>query len=421
MKKIRGRMIRRIAWFLAGLFLFAACPQEPEISVNSPPAIPEGLALESGDGRLYASWQPAAGAAEYRLYWSGTETLPAEPGMTTSVTSAVITGLTNDREYTVWVKAVNSAGESGLSDPAKGTPAARALPGQYIDFANISGGTVTGSDTYAIIVTVPTDPPGYTNAGTSSVRKGLFVEGRTVSIEPFAMAKYETTQDLWFAVQDWALGRGYQFQNKKNALSEANKIKPVVGISWRDAIVWCNAYSEMAELEPVYRDGSGVVLKDSRNANACDNAAMDKTKNGFRLPTEAEREFAARGGDPSQVDWSYLYAGGNDADTVAWHHGNSAYQTKTVGAKSANRLGIHDLSGNVQEWCWDWMNYAVDVTAATPVDGADYSGTSPLANQKPFNGGGVGSNVTLSCVAYRWGFAPNYTDDYVGFRVVRKQ
>jgi formylglycine-generating enzyme required for sulfatase activity len=239
------------------------------------------------------------------------------------------------------------------------------------------------------------------------------------------MAKYETTQDLWFTVQSWALEQGYQFQNKKTAPSEDNKNKPVTGISWRDAVVWCNAYSEKTGLEPVYYYPTAAqthVLRDSRNDNAaaCDGAVMDKTKTGFRLPTELEREFAGRGGDPGRPDWMFMYAGGNDADSVAWHHGNSAYRIKTVGERNANRLGLFDLSGNVQEWCWDWMNWAVDLTAATPPDGAAYSGTAPFANQKAFNGGGVGSNITMSCVSYRWGYTPGYTDSYVGFRVVRK-
>jgi formylglycine-generating enzyme required for sulfatase activity len=146
---------------------------------------------------------------------------------------------------------------------------------------------------------------------------------------------------------------------------------------------------------------------------------MNKDEDGFRLPTEVEREFAARGGDPDEADWMYKYAGNNNADAVAWHHGNSAYQTQPVGTRAANSLGIHDLSGNVQEWCWDWMNWAVDVTAETPANGANPE-TATFANQKAFNGGGVGSNVTMSCVTYRWGYAPGYTDSYVGFRVVRK-
>jgi formylglycine-generating enzyme required for sulfatase activity len=265
--------------------------------------------------------------------------------------------------------------------------------------------------------TVPTFPSGYMDAGKEQTKKGVFVEGRAVSIASFAMAQYETTRELYFAVQSWALENGYRFANTIPVFSGGDRHKPAANISWRDAIVWCNAYSEMTGKQAVYTYG-GAVIRDSQNAAACDGAAMDKTKNGYRLPAEAEREFAARGGDPGQPEWMCMYAGSNNAGDVAWHHGNSAYQTRPVGGKNPNRLDIYDLSGNVQEWCWDWMNYAVEVTPSTPADGPVYSGTAPLANQKPFNGGGAGSNVTYSCVTHRWGFTPDYKDNYTGFRVV---
>ena len=218
-------------------------------------------------------------------------------------------------------------------------------------------------------------------------------------------------------MQTWAGSKGYSFQHTIGDPSSNPNI-PVTGISWRDAVVWCNAYSEKEGLYPVYYSG-GAVIRDSRDANAAavDGAQMDKAKNGCRLPTEAEREYAARGGDPAKADWMYLYAGSDNADDAAWHYGNSKNTLRDVGGKAANRLGIFDLSGNAQEWGWDWMHYARDVTAATPVDGAAYSAQ---LNQKPMAGGGVGANPTMSCVAYRWGFTPNYSDKYVGFRVVRK-
>ena len=512
--KIKG------AWFIPAflffsliLFLFPACPQPNGGNPGTgpePPAAPAMPLVSPGNGKLILSWAAVPGADSYEVFCGKTDPGAEDiPKQTVNVPAAEISGLENGMPYYVRLRAKNSAGLSGFSPAATGTPSAR-LPSPSVirgdrelaigwaaedevnyevwygetnnagaagkwagtitrsgitagttitglnngtsyyvwiktasgegadgfgtgtagtpeprvsisgDFVYVPGGTVTGSGAYAFTLTVPTDPPGYNGAGTTSTRKGVFVEGRAVTIDSFAMAKYETTQDLWFTVQDWALGHEYQFQNKKNnAPADAAKNLPVAGISWRDAVVWCNAYSEKTEREPVYRDKSGNVLKDARDAAACDGAVMDKTRSGYRLPAEAEREFAARGGDPGQRDWMFMYAGSDTADEVAWHHGNSAYQIKAAGGKKPNRLDIRDLSGNVQEWCWDWMYYAADVTAATPVDGAAYSGTSPLANQKAFNGGGVGSNVTLSCVTYRWGYTPDYTDNYVGFRVVR--
>jgi formylglycine-generating enzyme required for sulfatase activity len=369
------------------------------------------------DGVTYEVWSGTSNASESAGKWAGSITVSG------SVAGTVITGLANNVDCYVWIKSVTGGAPSGFSEGTTGRPEA-AITTAGADFVYVPGGSVTGSVGYAVTLTVP-DDPAYNDPGSSSVQKGVFVEGRTVSFDSFIMAKYETTRQLWYDVQVWALSNGYNFQNPMNsAPTSANEKKPVTGISWRDTIVWCNAYSEKEGKAPVYRAG-GAVLRDSRNANgaACDGAVMDKTKSGFRLPTEVEREFAARGGDPGEEAWMYTYAGSDDVDDVAWYNKNASGQLKEVGQKTANRLGVYDLSGNVQEWGWDWMNWAVSVTADTPEDGVSHNalvGSRNGGNQKPFNGGGVGSNPTMSSVAYRWGYPPEYKDGVVGFRVVRK-
>jgi formylglycine-generating enzyme required for sulfatase activity len=376
-----------------------------------------------GNNELSVGWAAEEGV-DYEV-WYGTSSNSGDAaqsanGITRSGVTAgtTITGLGNGTVYYVWIK----TGDNGFGEKTAGTPEAPAPVSG--DFVYVPGGTVTGSSDYAFTVTVPNDSA-YNNPGSTSIQRGVFVEDRRVTLDSFVMAKYETAQKLWYDVQDWALDNGYQFQNKKaKAPAEDDENKPVTGISWRDAIVWCNAYSEKDSKQPVYTY-NGDALKDSRNANAaaCDGAVMNKDKTGYRLPTEVEREFAARGGDPSQAGWMYTYAGSNNAGDVAWHHGNSAYTTQEAGKKIANPLGLYDLSGNAQEGCWDWMNWAVDVTADTPPAGGVHNeivGGRHAGNQKAFHGGGVGSNITYSCVAYRWGYSPDYTNTYVGFRVVRK-
>jgi sulfatase modifying factor 1 len=125
---------------------------------------------------------------------------------------------------------------------------------------------------------------------------------------------------------------------------------PVIHVNWYDVVAYCNWLSEQAGLPPCY-SGKGK------------NIQCDFSVDGYRLPTEAEWEYAARGGQGSQ---GFTYAGSNNPDEVAWYENNSNGQTQPVGQKKPNELGLYDMSGNLFEWCWDW--YGADYYASSPAN-----------------------------------------------------
>lgn len=196
----------------------------------------------------------------------------------------------------------------------------------------------------------------------------------------FEMAVTETTYELWYEVRIWAESNGYFFQNKGkegnsgivSALPTNKRLEPVTDISWRDIIVWCNAYSEYKGLNPVYRTVGGVIIKDARNNNASVvDSAIQTFNNGYRLPTSNEWEMASRWCNESRDGLIELggrfwtpgdYASGatsNFSDElatslVAWYAKNAS-GTHEVALKKANDLGLYDMSGNVWELCFDWF------------------------------------------------------------------
>jgi formylglycine-generating enzyme required for sulfatase activity len=168
---------------------------------------------------------------------------------------------------------------------------------------------------------------------------------------------------------------------------------------------------------PVYKY-SGSVIKDSRDANAtaCNGAAMDTSANGYRLPTEAQWEYAARGGgtpDPGST-FANKWAGTNDEGNLgncAWYSVNASSGTHPVGTKAANTLNLYDMSGNVYEWCWDWYDTISATGTVTDPTGAA-SGTDRV-----LRGGSWYGNASRCAVAYRDISSPNYWSSYIGFRV----
>jgi formylglycine-generating enzyme required for sulfatase activity len=202
-----------------------------------------------------------------------------------------------------------------------------------------------------------------------------------VTVNSFYIGKYEVTQKEYAAI----IG--------KNPSGFKSDAFPVESISWYDAIEYCNKLSEIEGLQPAYH-GEG------------ENITCNFKASGYRLPTEAEWEYAAGGKK------NLKYAGDNDADTIAWYNDNSSGMTHAVGTKKANGFGIFDMSGNVAEWCWDVYGTYSGESQNNPTGASE-------GKTRVVRGGFFGNNEWNLRITARNNHTPIMRNSSVGFRIVR--
>jgi len=287
----------------------------------------------------------------------------------------------------------------------------------------------TGSETITITVNRDFDRL-ITVPGTSGYLMGwggisdAEVPQHSVALDHFAIGKYEVTYELWSEVREWAVSTGgYTFSNYGNQggcypppCGDTDQ-HPVTEISWRDCIAWCNAYSEMRGFDPAYYTGPDQteVYRSSLPGSDIDSDCVDWSADGFRLPTEAEWEYAARYIDGSLISMGSRHSGYNiypNIDNCAWYYQNSMSGTHETGELNPNNLEIHDMSGNVWELCWDWFGDYPDIAVENP--------HGPTEGTDRIKRGGSWNGYASWCqTAYRNKINPIGSFYDTGFRVCR--
>lgn len=261
------------------------------------------------------------------------------------------------------------------------------------------------------------------------VRGGTFKDARSnyyargVAVADFYIDKYAVTQKEWTEVMG---SNPSQFKGDN---------LPVEMVTWYDSIEYCNKRSIKEGLHPYYNIDKSV--KDSDNVPDPEFGDLDDVKwtvsinegaNGYRLPTEAEWEYAAGGGQHSK---SYTYSGSDYVDEVAWYWRNSGDRamdgawnwplvnqnhdkTRAVGQKKPNELGLYDMSGNVRQWCWDWKADQADL----PSNVTDPRG-SKSGFRRVWKGGGWMGEAFACKITYRGALAATGKGPDQGLRVCR--
>jgi formylglycine-generating enzyme required for sulfatase activity/TolB-like protein len=344
----------------------------------SPPQAPQNLRVGApGTDRVSLSWETVSTATSYRVYWNTQNNVTGASVLLNSLSGAVdVSGMTSGTNYYFWVSSVDKNGRESEKSAVVSVRTLAPPATAPANMVRIQGGTFT------------------MGSPTTEVDRGSSETQHQVTVGSFYMGKYEVTQ------------REYQALMGTNPSRFKGDNLPVENVTWYDAVNYCNALSRKEGLTPAYTvSGTNVTWYFSAN--------------GYRLPTEAEWEYACRAGTTTPFS-----TGSNITTNQANYDGNYPYngnakgvyrqKTWAVGSGVANSWGLYDMHGNVWEWCWDWYGTYPSGSQTDPMGAS--SGTSRVKR-----GGGWYSNGQNLRSAYRNYNTPSTRDKTLGFRLVRSR